>query len=162
MGRFRRLSRCAALFLAVLCAGAWQAPVPQPSSGLPDAAEINAILRQLSDITGFRIRRELPFRMITRTQINTYIKDQIRHSVRPKDIYAEELSLKKLGFVPADFDLRQTTIDLLTEQAAAFYDFHQKKPSSPNGQRPSMRDEALVHELGHALADQNFNIPKNI
>jgi hypothetical protein len=167
MGRFRRLLRCAALFLAVVCASAWQAPVtqpspggPQPSPGLPNAAEINAILRQLSDITGFRIRRQLPFRMITRAQINTYIKDQIRHSVRPKDIYAEELSLKKLGFVPADFDLRQTTIDLLTEQAAAFYDFHQKKLFISEWAASSMRDEALVHELAHALADQNFNIEK--
>lgn len=152
--------RCAALFLTALSAGAGQTPVPGPPSKLPDAAEINAILRQLSDITGFRIRRQLPFQMITRDQIGAYIKDQIKHSVRPRDIYAEELSLKKLGFVPADFDLRQTTIDLLTEQAAAFYDFHQKKLFISEWAASTMRDEALVHELAHALADQNFNIEK--
>jgi len=160
MGRFRWLPRCAVLLLAIVSAGAWQAPVSAPASKLPDAAEINAILHQLSDITGFRIRRQLPFQMITRDQINAYIKDQIKHSVRPKDIYAEELSLKKLGFVPADFDLRQTTIDLLTEQAAAFYDFHQKKLFISEWAATSMRDEALVHELAHALADQNYNIEK--
>ena len=160
MGRFRRLPGCAALLLGVVSAGASQAPVSPAASRLPDAAEINAILGRLSDITGFRVRRQLPFQMITRAQINTYIKEQIRHSVRPKDIYAEELSLKKLGFVPADFDLRQTTIDLLTEQAAAFYDFHQKKLFISEWAAASMRDEALVHELAHALADQNFNIEK--
>jgi len=62
--------------------------------------------------------------------------------------------------VPADFDLRQTTIDLLTEQAAAFYDFHQKKLFISEWAASSMREEALVHELAHALADQNFNIEK--
>ena len=148
------------LFLAGLSAWGWQAPEPPPVSKLPDAAEINEILRQLSDITGFRIRRQLPFQLITRDQVNAYIKDQIKRSVRPKEIYAEELSLKKLGFVPADFDLRQTTIDLLTEQAAAFYDFHRKKLFISDWAAESMRDEALVHELAHALADQNFNIER--
>ncbi len=139
---------------------AWQAPDSAPPGKLPDAAEINAILHQLSDITGFQIRRQLPFQLITREQINAYVKNQIKHSVRPQDIYAEELSLKKLGFVPAEFDLRQTTIDLLTEQAAAFYDFHQKKLFISDWAASSMREEALVHELAHALADQNFNIEK--
>src|SRR5580658_7186180 len=152
--------RCAVFFMAAISACAWQAPAAGAPSKLPDAAEINAILRRLSDITGFRIRRQLPFQLITREQINAYVKDQIRHSVRAKDIYAEELSLKKLGFVPKDFDLRQTTIDLLTEQAAAFYDFHQKKLFISEWAASSMREEALVHELAHALADQNFNIEK--
>lgn len=151
---------CAVFLLAAVSASAWQAPAAGPPGKLPDAAEINAILRRLSDITGFQIRRQLPFQLITKDQINAYIKNQIKHSVRPKDIYAEELSLKKLGFVPADFDLRQTTIDLLTEQAAAFYDFHQKKLFISEWAASSMREEALVHELAHALADQNFNIEK--
>jgi hypothetical protein len=148
------------LFFAAFSAIAWQPPGATTPAKLPDAAEINAILNHLSDITGFRIRRQLPFQLITRDQINAYIKGQIKHSVRPKDIYAEELSLKKLGFVPADFDLRQTTIDLLTEQAAAFYDFHQKKLFISEWAADSMREEALVHELAHALADQNYNIEK--
>ena len=154
------VSGFAAFLLVASSASAWQTPVVSLPSRLPDAAEINAILDRLSDITGFRIRHQLPFQLITRDQINAYIKEQIKHSVRPKDIYAEELSLKKLGFVPADFDLRQTTIDLLTEQAAAFYDFHQKKLFISEWAASSMREEALVHELAHALADQNFNIEK--
>lgn len=159
MGRIRGWW-LAALFLISLPAVAWQDPAPGAAGKLPDAAEIDSILRQLSEITGFRIRRHLPFQLITREQVNAYVKNQIRHTVRPKDIYAEELSLKKLGFVPPNFDLRQTTIDLLTEQAAAFYDFHQKKLFISDWAASTMRDEALVHELAHALADQNFNIEK--
>jgi hypothetical protein len=159
MGRIRGWA-LAGLFLIALPSGAWQQPAPSAGAGLPEPAEIDSILRQLSAITGFRIRRRLPFQLITREQVNAYVKNQIRHSVRPKDIYAEELSLKKLGFVPAEFDLRQTTIDLLTEQAAAFYDFHQKKLFISDWAASTMREEALVHELAHALADQNFNIEK--
>ena len=47
--------------------------------------------------------------------------------MKPAELRTEELTLKKFGFVPQDFDLKKTTIDLLTEQTAAFYDFHRKK-----------------------------------
>src|SRR4051812_955763 len=109
-----------AALLAIL-PGVWQTQPAAAQSKLPTAAEINGILRELSDITGFQVRKQLPFESITRDQVNKYLKEQIRRSVKPDEIRAEETTLKKFGFVPPDFDLKQTTIDLLTEQAAAFY-----------------------------------------
>ena len=123
-----------------------------------DRQEINSILRELSGITGFRIRRQLPFALITRDEVNKYVQEQIRESVKPDEIRAEEATLKKFGFAPAEFDLRKTTIDLLTEQAAAFYDFKRKKLFISDWATVNMRDVALIHELAHALADQNFSI----
>ena len=92
--------------------------------------------------------------------MNQYLKEQIQQSVKPDEIRAEETTLKKFGFAPADFDLKQTTIDLLTEQAAAFYDFKRKKLFISDWATVNMRDVALIHELAHALADQNFPIQK--
>jgi hypothetical protein len=154
----RNLRLLMALLLVALYADA--RPHAAAQQGLPTAEEINAVLKDLSDITGFRIKRQLPFEMVTRDQVNRYLKDQIRTSVKPAEIHAEEVTLKKFGFVPKDFDLKKTTIDLLTEQAAAFYDFHRKKLFISDWAAENMRDEALVHELGHALADQNFPIQK--
>jgi hypothetical protein len=136
------------------------AAAAQTPSGLPTAAEINGVLKDLADITGFRIRRQLPFEMVTREQVNRYLQEQIKTAVKPNEIRAEELTLKKFGFVPANFDLRRTTVELLTEQAAAFYDFHRKKLFISDWAAENMREEALVHELGHALADQNYPIQK--
>lgn len=118
------------------------------------------VLGELSGITGFKIRRQLPFALITRDQVNQYLKEQIAQSVKPEEIRVEEVTLKKFGFVPPDFDLRKTTIDLLTEQAAAFYDFKRKKLFISDWATVNMRDVALIHELAHALADQNFPIQK--
>ncbi len=151
--------RLAGLTLVVFLTGAWQT-APAAKSPTPNAAEINAVLKELSDITGFRIRHELPFELITKAQVNTYVKDQIKRSVKPDEIRAQETTLKKLGFVPAEFDLKQTTIDLLTEQAAAFYDFRRKKLFISDWASVNMRDSAVIHELAHALADQNFSIQK--
>jgi hypothetical protein len=162
----RRGVKCSWLtvLIPILLAGqtalAGQPDQPANAAGLPSSAEINSILHELSDITGFRIRKELPFAMITRDQVNEYLKDQIRRTVKPEEIRAEEATLKKFGFAPPDFDLKKTTIDLLTEQAAAFYDFRRKKLFISDWATTNMREVALVHELAHALADQNFPIEK--
>jgi hypothetical protein len=162
----RRGVKCSWLtvLIPILLAGhtalAAQPDQPTNAGGLPSSAEIKSILHELSDITGFRIRKELPFAMITRDQVNEYLKDQIRRTVKPEEIRAEETTLKKFGFAPPDFDLKKTTIDLLTEQAAAFYDFHRKKLFISDWATTNMREVALVHELAHALADQNFPIEK--
>ncbi|HEY3827525.1 MAG TPA: hypothetical protein VGL82_23390 [Bryobacteraceae bacterium] len=155
-----RAGRCAGLAILVILAGGWEKPRASTSPKLPTAEEINVVLRELSDITGFRVRRQLPFELITRDQVNQYLKEQIQQSVKPDEIRAEEVTLKKFGFAPANFDLKQTTIDLLTEQAAAFYDFRRKKLFISDWATVNMRDAALIHELAHALADQNFPIQK--
>lgn len=134
--------------------------IQAPPGKLPSANEINSVLADLSAITGFRVRHQLPFQMVTRDEVNQFLKEQIRRSVKPEELRAEETTLKKFGFVPPDFDLKKTTIDLLTEQAAAFYDFHRKKLFISDWATQNMREAALVHELAHALADQNFPIQK--
>ncbi len=155
-----RIWQCTSLAIVVLLTGAWQKPRVAAPPRLPTAAEINVVLGELAGITGFHVRKQLPFALITRDQVNQYLKEQIQQSVKPDEIRAEEVTLKKFGFAPANFDLKQTTIDLLTEQAAAFYDFKRKKLFISDWATVNMRDVALIHELAHALADQNFPIQK--
>jgi len=156
----REVKRFVILLLLVVFRGWSQEVAPQESNGLPTAKEIDSVLRDLSEITGFRVRRHLPFQMVTRQEVNRFLKEQIKRAVKPEEIRAEEVTLKKFGFVPPGFDLRETTIELLTEQAAAFYDFHRKKLFISDWATKNMREVALVHELAHALADQNFPIQK--
>lgn len=154
-GAYRR-----GLAVIILLSNAAHGSAAPDAPKLPTAEEINSILKELSDVTGFRIRKELPFALITRDQVNKYIKEQIKESVKPEEVRAEEATLKKFGFAPPGFDLKQTTIDLLTEQAAAFYDFKRKKLFISDWATVNMRDAALIHELAHALADQNFPIQR--
>jgi hypothetical protein len=131
-----------------------------PATGLPTSEEVRETLNELSAITGFPVKHPVAFESITRQQINKYLQDRIKEATRPSELRAEELTLKKFGFVPESFDLRKNTIDLLTEQAAAFYDFHRKKLFISDWAQTSMRDVALIHELAHALADQSFSLEK--
>lgn len=142
--------------LLVLASAAAAAHGPQ----VPERAEIDGILKQLSSITGMPVRHHLRFQSISRPEIARYLDKRANQNIHPKEIQAEETALKLLGFVPADFDLRKTTLALLTEQAAAFYDYHRKALFLSDWTPASIRDTTIVHELGHALADQNFNLGK--
>jgi hypothetical protein len=64
------------------------------------------------------------------------------------------------GLVPPDFDLRRSTIDLLTEQAAAFYDYDEKKLFLLDDPALPAETTTLAHELAHALVDQHFDLQK--
>src|SRR5207245_9748174 len=79
---------------------------------------------------------------------------------KPDEIRAEEMTLKKFGLVPPDFNLAKNTVDLLTEQAAAFYDYDKKKLFITESTPSDSQEPVLAHELSHAIADQSFNLAK--
>jgi hypothetical protein len=147
---------------ALLAAGAIAQSGVDASQSREIFSEIGDILHDLHDITGFKIKHRVPAEIITRDKVKQFLEQRMKEASSPEDIRVESLTLKKFGFVPQDFDLAKNTVDLLTEQAAAFYDFHRKRMFITDWTPSSTREPALVHELGHALADQNVNLDKFI
>ena len=146
-----------ALFVALAAALLHAAGPP------PFFSEIGAIEQGLSNITGLRFIHPVPYGVLNKDQLRAFLEQRIRKTLKPGDIRAEELTLKLLGLIPSDFDLRQNTVDLLTEQAAAFYDYNKKKLFVLEGSSGGIEERtALVHELAHALADQHFHLGKYI
>jgi hypothetical protein len=109
-----------------------------------------------------QLRHKVPCDFISREKINEFLRKRVKDVAKPDEIRAEELTLKKFGLVPQDFDLTRNTIDLLTEQAAAFYDYEKKKLFITETTSAESQEPVLAHELSHALADQTFNLGKFI
>jgi len=127
----------------------------------PSPAEVDRVLHQLSEVTGLAVKRPVRLETMTRSQWNQWLQQELKRRVKPEEIRTEELVLKKFGLVPRDFDLKKTTVDLLTEQAAAFYDHRKKKMVFVEGEAGGlMQDVVLAHELAHALADQHFPLTR--
>lgn len=147
------------LLSPLLALALWaQAPV-QPD---PLAQEIGQITAELDRISGLRQLRPVDYERIPKAGVKAFLERRIQEALKPEEIRAQELALKKLGFVPPDFDLKKTIIDLLSEQAAAFYDLKKKKLFLIDGGPDFLQHAALVHELAHALADQHFHLDKFI
>jgi hypothetical protein len=143
--------------LAASCAWAQSDPRAQKLCG-----EANSIALQLTTISGMKLRHPVPCDFITKEKINEFLKKRVKEVAKPEEIRAEELTLKKFGLVPPDFDLAGNTVDLLTEQAAAFYDYDRKKLFITETTPSESQEPVLAHELSHALADQNFNLGRFI
>ncbi len=149
------------LLLLLLCASA-----PGSRAGdAPDDREQKEILRaldELREVSGLRAKKPLRHEMIRRDQVAAFLKKRVKESVDPEQIRAEEITLKKFGLVPQDFNLESSTVELLTEQAAAFYDYKKRRLYLMEGSPADLSEMALVHEVSHALADQNFNLGRFI
>jgi hypothetical protein len=124
----------------------------------PAFGEIDSIVKSLSEITGLAEKHAVPYGRMTKHQLHQFLTKRIKKTLKPDEIRADELSLKMFGLVPPEFDLKKSTIDLLTEQAAAFYDYDEKKLFLLADSSIEAETTTLAHELSHALADQHFNL----
>ncbi len=160
-GMAKRLRRVPALFLAFFAAAA---PILAQTSA--DArnlcSQVPAIAQTLTKISGMKLLHPVPCDFITKEKINQFLKERVHQDENPEDIRAQELVLKRFGFVPQDYNLADSTVDLLTEQAAAFYDYNKKKLFITETTPSDSQDMVLAHELSHALADQSFHLARYI
>ncbi len=115
----------------------------------------------LSEITGWTINKKVPAKMLGKDTFRRYVETRMKETSSNEQQRAEELTLKMFGFIPQDFNLVKETVDLVSEQAAAFYDYNKKRlfilDSTAEGAEQRV---ALVHELAHALADQHHPLGK--
>lgn len=151
---YRRIvSAALALLVPAFFIAAREKPASDPIFG-----QINGIVQSLSDISGLSEEHPVPYGRMSKRQLRQFLTKRIRKTLKPEEIHADELTLKLFGLVPQDFDLKKSTIDLLTEQAAAFYDYDEKKLFLLDGSPVDSEATTLAHELSHALADQHFDL----
>ena len=153
-----KLTRALAVLLLLQVCGAAQ----KTESNTAVFSEIEKMSADLEEITGLHFSKPVPAAIITKDQLHKFLDERIDEAIKPADLRAEELTLKMLGLLPKEYDLRAGTVEMLTEQAAAFYDYRKKKLFILAGETGGGQQIALVHELAHALADQNFHLEKYI
>ena len=168
-GRSRRLLRlaaCAACALVLLCApqriSAQKAGPERQAAVNPQSVAVVAateeVLRETSELRKLAVLRPVKSGAQTRAEIERMIVRNLNEETRPEEMRASELTLKKLGLAPADFQLRSFIVELLTEQVAGYYnpktqEFYLADWIDVDGQKP-----VIAHELTHALQDQHFNL----
>lgn len=124
--------------------------------------QIDPTLNELAAITGLTAKTKVERDFITREKLKEFLKTRIDETVKPEELRIEELTLKLFGFVPENYNLKDSTVSLLTEQAAAFYDYRKKKMFLLESAPDISQRFVLIHELAHALADQHFQLERFI
>src|SRR5438270_12675160 len=79
----------------------------------PAFAQIDAIVKSLSEITGLKEEHPVPYGRMSKGQLRHFLNKRIKKTLKPEEIHADELTLKMFGLVPQSYDLRKSTVDLL-------------------------------------------------
>jgi hypothetical protein len=123
-------------------------------------AATTEVLKETSEIRELPILRPVKSGAQSRTEIERMLIKNLNEQTSPAEMHATEVSFRKFGLAPSDFQYRPFIIKLLTEQVAGYYDpkvreFHLADWLELEGQKPVM-----AHELTHALQDQHFNLQR--
>ncbi len=138
--------------------------------------------RILPVMRGLPFRHEVKRDVTLREKLAEMLIKEIDSETPPEEFRADELGMKALGLLPADYKLKDSLVKLYTEQIAAFYDPKTKtmhliqEPGAKAFEKtakPSFLDllmgktskfnkdenkTVIAHELTHALADQHYDL----
>jgi len=127
-----------------------------------DLPRRSQIERDVASIRGLGFSQPVVYEALDRAGIRQVVSTKLAEQYSDQDIRDMATGYAAFGLLPPNFPLKQTYVDLLGEQIAAFYDQHQHKlfmfrgASLENAQNRVI----LAHELTHALQDQNFGLLK--
>lgn len=150
-----------------------QAPVEQQQQPVSAAAphmtkeqakelfqSVDEILSFVSSDSKLPIEHRVKRKLISRDQVNRYLKKKFDEDQSTKRMERSEIVLKKFGMLDRDFHLRPFLLSLLTEQIAGFYDNKTKTVNLLDWIPPDQQKPVLAHELTHALQDQAVGLTK--
>jgi hypothetical protein len=121
---------------------------------------VDEILSFVSTDTKLPIEHSVKRKLISRDEVNRYLKGKFDEDEGAKRMERSEVVLKKFGLLDRDFHLRPFLLSLLTEQIAGFYDNKTKTVNLLDWIEPDEQKPVLAHELTHALQDQKVGLTK--
>jgi hypothetical protein len=121
---------------------------------------VDEILDFVSSDSKLPIEHRVKRKLISRDQVNHYLKKKFDEDQGTKRMERSEVVLKKFGLLDRDFHLRPFLLSLLTEQIAGFYDNKTKTVSLLDWIPPDQQKPVMAHELTHALQDQMVGLTK--
>jgi hypothetical protein len=121
---------------------------------------VDEILSFVSSDTNLPILHPVKRKLITRDEVNRYLREKFNEDEGAKRLARSEIVLKKFGLLDRDFRLQPFMISLLTEQVAGFYDDKTKTVNLLDWIEPDEQKPVLAHELTHALQDQRIGLTK--
>src|SRR5882672_7925602 len=110
--------------------------------------------------TGMPKRAVIKRQLVSKADVERYASGRLAKEEFTQRFAQEELSMKKLGFLPRSFNLKEFLVRSTGQQVAGYYDEETKTISLVSWVPPDRQEPILAHELTHALQDQNYDLAK--
>ena len=156
-----RLGGATALLLAV---GVSACAAQEPTNAMVISSDrvlvelASELLPNLAALSGLELRDPVRIERRSRAQLVRYLEEKLDEELPPAEARATVEVYALLGVVPPDLDLRSVLLGLYTEQVAGFYEPDSTALFVMDDQPEAALEALLVHELVHALQDQNADL----
>ena len=122
---------------------------------------VDELKEQVSEIRGLEWKADLPIRIVAPGELSQRLRDltAIERRKHADDLAAVDAVLKLLQLIPRDIDYATTIDKVLAGGVLGFYDDETKElfvGGDPDSDLDVATQSTMVHELTHALTDQNF------
>ena len=130
--------------------------------GVQSERELQQAVRQMMPAveraTGLNFKRDPAVLRRTRAQVRDYIIHKFDEDLPPAELQGVQAAYRLFGLIPDSLDLRQTMVDVFTEQIAGYYDPDSNALYVPTDLDPLQLRFVVSHELVHALQDQYVDL----
>src|SRR5215469_15743085 len=119
---------------------------------------VDTIFDFASEDTGMPKHTVVKRRMVSKADVQKFVQGNLAKEEYAQRFVQEEMSMKKLGFIPRDFNLKDFVVKSEGQEIAGYYDEETKTISLLNWIPVDRQEPILAHELTHALQDQNYDL----
>jgi hypothetical protein len=144
------------LFACVLPAVAGERAMSEPEKQ-ELRQSIGKILAYFEESFGLKAKSPIQLEFTTPEKILEVAQQEAAQedATTRRAVLSSELLLKKLGFVPRDFDLTRYRVQSSPKMRLAYYNHDDKKLYLLDTLAKGQREAVLVHELMHAVEDEH-------
>jgi hypothetical protein len=119
---------------------------------------VDKVLDFASEDTGFPKHGAVKKALVGPADIEKFTKDRLARAEYSQRFGRSELTMKKFGLLPRDFNLREFLVKANGQSIAGLYDDETKTIWLLNTISMEKQGPILAHELTHALQDQNYDL----
>lgn len=122
--------------------------------------ELAELEKAASEVRELGFQKEVDYEVVDKSSLRGVIDERVKEEFPADKLERISLAYAKLGLIEKGVSLREAMLSLYSEQIAAFYDQKKRKLYSIKGLPFSKEFQKvlMVHELTHALQDQNFDL----
>jgi hypothetical protein len=137
------------------------APTTADTGSHPLLATFDEVLQRVVNLRQLSPQGTIKRAVRNRQQIRTAMQALAQDAFSPAEWEAERKAMVQWGLLAPDFRLKEFVLDLLTEQAAGYYDPKQRTFFIADWLPQLVQKPVMAHELVHALQDQHYDLLKN-
>lgn len=146
-------------FLVMVAPGGAQ--IPQPDAAL--AKRLAGIEQTVSEVRHLPLKEPIALQFETRDELKQEVNRELQQEYTKEDQARDERVLTAFGLIPAGTDLLKVQEAVQGEQIAGYYDSSSNRmvvvrSASDQESFTALDEFVFVHEMTHALQDQNLNL----